>query len=67
MGKHGKSKKGARFNKKKIAKDIKLRTTRVVPERLLVIFDQEQRDPKALWYWRRGQETWRSIEKKRGG
>lgn len=55
MSKHGKAKKGARFNKKQIAKDVKLRTTRVVPDRLLVIFEDEKRgqDPRAFWYWRR--------------
>lgn len=50
---HGKSGRGARFNKKRIAKDIRLRTTRTIPDNLLVLIVEKGKPSKSFWYWRR--------------
>ena len=69
---HGKTGKGHRLGKKQLSKDLTRRLNQPqnrnrplpMPDNILVV---DMDNDRALWYWRRGQETWKSIEKKRGG
>lgn len=51
--KHGKAKKGARHNRKLIAKDVQVRMSRTVPE-IEITIRLRDKEARKFWYWRRG-------------